>query len=112
LITLKNFDRIVGISLLGILFASQIAYKLTKPFLYMRKDTKLYGRERLVEGILGSGERVLLLDDLLITGLKLQRDVDSVRAEFGIVIEAVVFLDPEEGGTQLLDKNGEVYALL
>ncbi len=34
---LKNFDRIAGIPLAGIPFASQIAYNLKKPFLYVRK---------------------------------------------------------------------------
>ncbi len=104
-IGLKNFDRIAGIPLAGIPFASQIAYNLKKPFLYVRKDIKQHGRERRVEGILVSGERVLLLDDLLTTGLTLQKAVDSVRAEGGIVTEAVVFLDREEGGKQLLEKT-------
>jgi len=112
-IGLKTFDRIAGIPLAGIPFASQIAYNLKKPFLYVRKDIKQHGRERRVEGILVSGERVLLLDDLLTTGLTLQKAVDSVRAEGGIVTETVVFLDREEGGKQLLEKNGlKVHSLL
>jgi len=112
-IGLKNFDRIAGIPLAGIPFASQIAYNLKKPFLYVRKDIKQHGRERRVEGILVSGERVLLLDDLLTTGLTLQKAVDSVRAEGGIVTETVVFLDREEGGKQLLEKTGvKVHSLL
>src|SRR5450756_442386 len=68
-IGLKNFDRIAGIPLAGIPFASQIAYNLKKPFVYMRKGIRLHGRERRVEGILVSGDRVLLVDDLVTTGL-------------------------------------------
>ncbi len=45
-IGLKNFDRIAGIPLAGIPFASQIAYNLKKPFLYVRKGIRLHGRER------------------------------------------------------------------
>ncbi len=112
-IGLKNFDRIAGIPLAGIPFASQIAYNLKKPFLYVRKDIKLHGRERRVEGILSSGEKVLLLDDLLTTGLTLKAAVDAVRAEGGVVGDAVVFLDREEGGKQLLEQNGvKVHPLL
>ncbi len=105
-IGLKNFDRIAGIPLAGIPFASQIAYNLKKPFLYVRKDVKMHGRERRVEGVLVSGDRVLLIDDLLTTGLTLKNAADAVRAEGGIVSDAVVFLDREEGGKQLLEKNG------
>lgn len=112
-IGLKNFDRIAGIPLAGIPFASQIAYNLKKPFLYMRKGIRLHGRERRVEGILASGDRALLIDDLLTTGLTLKKATDAVRAEGGIVTEAVVFLDREEGGRQLLEKNGiKLHSLL
>lgn len=112
-IGLKNFDRIAGIPLAGIPFASQIAYNLKKPFLYVRKDIKLHGRERRVEGILVSGEKVLLIDDLLTTGLTLKNAADVVRAEGGVVSDAVAFLDREEGGKQLLEQNGiKVHPLL
>ncbi len=56
---LKNFDRVAGVPLAGIPFASQIAYNLGKPFLYIRKGVRLHGRKRRVEGILISGDRVL-----------------------------------------------------
>jgi orotate phosphoribosyltransferase len=109
----KNFDRIAAIPLAGIPFASQIAYNLKKPFLYVRKGVRLHGRERRVEGILVSGDKVLLIDDLLTTGLTLKKAADAVRAEGGIVAEAVVFLDREEGGRQLLEKNGiKLHSLL
>ena len=112
-IGLKNFDRIAGIPIAGIPFASQIAYNLKKPFLYVRKDIKLHGRERRVEGILISGEKVLLIDDLLTTGLTLKNAVEAVRAEGGVVSDAVVFLDREEGGKQLLEQSGvKVHPLL
>jgi orotate phosphoribosyltransferase len=103
---LKNFNRIAGVPVAGIIFASQIAYNLRKPFLYVRKDIKFHGRERRVEGILVSGEQVLLIDDLVTTGLTLKDAADVVRAEGGIVTGAVAFLDREEGGRQLLEKNG------
>jgi orotate phosphoribosyltransferase len=104
-IGLKTFDRIAGVPLAGIPFASQIAYNLKKPFLYVRKDTQLQGRERRVEGVLSSGDKVLLIDDLVTTGLTLQKAAEAVKAEGGVVFEAIVFLDREEGGRQLLEKN-------
>ncbi len=102
----KNFDRVAGIPIAGIPFASQVAYNLKKPFLYVRKGFKLHGRERRVEGILVSGDKVLLLDDLVTTGLSLKKAAESVRAEGGVATDAVAFLDREEGGKELLEKNG------
>jgi orotate phosphoribosyltransferase len=112
-IGIKNVDRIVGVPIAGIPFASQIAYNLKKPFLYVRKDIKLHGRERRVEGVLASGDRVLLLDDLLTTGLTLTTAIDAARAEGGVVTDVVVFLDREEGGRELLERKGvKVHSLL
>jgi orotate phosphoribosyltransferase len=110
---LKNFDRIAGIPIAGIPFASQIAYNLKKPFLYVRKGVRLHGRQRRVEGILVSGDRVLLVDDLVTTGLTLKKAAQAVTAEGGIVKEAVALLDREEGGKEKLAKNGiQLHALL
>jgi len=110
---LKNFDRIAGVPIAGIPFASQIAYNLKKPFLYARKGVRLHGRRRRVEGILVSGDRVLLVDDLVTTGLTLKKAAEAVTAEGGIVKEAVVLLDREEGGKEKLAKNGiQLHALL
>ena len=112
-IGLKNFDRVAGVPLAGIPFASQIAYNLGKPFLYVRKGVRLHGRKRRVEGILISGDRVLLIDDLVTTGLTLNRAAKAVRAEGGVVREAVALLDREEGGRKKLEKNGtNLHALL
>jgi orotate phosphoribosyltransferase len=105
-IGLKNFDRIAGVPIAGIPFASQIAYNLKKPFLYIRKGLRRHGRQRRVEGILISGDRVLLVDDLVTTGLTLRKAAEAVRAEGGIVEKAVAFMDREEGGKEKLAKNG------
>ena len=112
-IGIQNFDRIAGVPLAGIPFASQIAYNLEKPFLYVRKGIRHHGRQRRVEGILISGDRVLLVDDLVTTGLNLKKAAESIRAEGGVVKEAVAFLDREEGGKEKLERSGiKVHTLL
>jgi len=109
----NNFDRIAGVPIAGIPFASQIAYNLKKPFLYVRKGMRRHGRKRRVEGILVSGDRVLLVDDLVTTGLSLRKAADAIRAEGGVATQAVAFLDREEGGKAKLAKKGiELKALL
>jgi orotate phosphoribosyltransferase len=105
-IGLKNFDRIAAVPITGIPFASQIAYNLKKPFLYVRKSVKLQGRERRVEGVLFSGDRVLLIDDLVTTGVTLRKAAEAIKAEGGIVTQAVAFLDREEGAKEKLQEVG------
>ena len=101
-----NFERIAGIPIAGIPFASLSAFHLKKPFLYIRKTKRLHGRERKIEGLLFPGDRVLLMDDLVTTGLSLVRAASAIRAEGGVVNDAVVMLDREEGGRRRLEKEG------
>lgn len=101
----QNFDRIAGIPTAGIPFASLIAYHVKKPFLYIRPKAKLHGRERRIEGILMPGNRVLLVDDLITTGLSLRKAANAIRAEGGVVSDALVLLDREEGGRERLKKD-------
>lgn len=101
----RNFDRIAGIPTAGIAFASLIANHFKKPFLYVRKGKRLHGRRRRIEGILMLGDHVLPIDDLITTGSSLNRAVKAIRAEGGVVNDAVVLLDREEGGKEKLAKN-------
>jgi len=100
-----SFDRIAGIPTAGIPFASVIAYHLKKPFLYIRPRVRLHGRERRIEGVIMPGNRVLLVDDLITTGLSLRKAARAIRAEGGLVTDTLVLLDREEGGEERLTKD-------
>jgi len=102
----EKFDRVSGIPLAGMAFAVLAAFHLNKPFIYVRQKRQLQGRERRVEGILMPGDRVLLIDDLVTTGLSLERAALAIKAEGGVVTDAFVLLDREEGGRERLARNG------
>jgi len=112
-IGVKNFERIAGIPVAGIPFASLLAYNLKKPFLYIRKGVRLHGRQRRIEGIIAPGNRVLVIDDLITTGLSLKEAAKAITAEGGVTTGAVVLLDREEGGREKLEESGiKLHALL
>lgn len=102
----ENFDRVSGIPLAGMAFAVLVAFHLHKSFIYVRQTRRLRGRERKVEGVLMPGDRVLLIDDLVTTGLSLERTAEAIKAEGGVVTDAFVLLDREEGGRERLARNG------
>lgn len=112
-IGVDKFERVAGIPVAGIPFASVIAHGLKKPFLYIRKGVSLQGRERRIEGIIAPGDRVLLIDDLITTGLSLQKAKKAIMAEGGVINDAVVLLDRQEDGKEKLAQNGvKLHALL
>ncbi|MEM2911735.1 MAG: orotate phosphoribosyltransferase [Candidatus Bathyarchaeia archaeon] len=112
-IGVEKFNRVAGIPVAGIPFASLIACNLNKPFLYVRKGVRLHGRQRRIEGVLNPGDHVLLIDDLITTGLSLRKAAKAITAEGGIVKDVVVLLDRQEGGGEKLEKSGiRLHALL
>jgi orotate phosphoribosyltransferase len=112
-IGVKNFERVAGIPVAGIPFTSLIACSLKKPLLYIRRGVRLHGRQRRIEGVLAPGDRVLLIDDLVTTGLSMRKAAEAITAEGGVVTDAVVLLDRQEGGKQDLNRDGiKLHALL
>ena len=101
-----SFDRISGIPVAGMSFASVLSYKLSKPFLYIRESTEIHGREKKVEGILSPGDRVLLVDDVVTSGKSIIEAAGVVRGEGGMVTDALVLVDREEGGVERLARAG------
>jgi orotate phosphoribosyltransferase len=109
----EEIDRIAGIPVAGIPFASIISFNMKKPFLYVRKGVRLHGRGRRIEGVIAPGNRVLLIDDLVTAGLSLLKTAKAIAAEGGVVTDAVVLIDRQEGGKERLEKNGiKLHALL
>jgi orotate phosphoribosyltransferase len=101
-----SFERVLGVPTAGIPLGVLVAHKLGKPFLYLRRETKDHGTGHLLEGELGKGERVLLVDDVATTGGSLRWAAGVVREEGGRVEEAAVLVDREEGARELLGREG------
>ena len=103
---LQEVDKIAGIPTGGLPWASVLAYNLSKPLVYTRKEVKTHGRERRVEGVLASGETVLLVDDVVTSGKSTMAALESLRAEGAVVEDTLVLVDRGEGGKEHLEKAG------
>jgi len=103
---IDRFDRIAGIPTAGIPFASITAYLLDKPLIYVRKEERAHGRERMIEGVVKPGDRAVVLDDLITTGKSILNAVKALRGEGVIVEDAVVLIDRMEGGREKLEEDG------
>lgn len=105
-IGVSGFDRIAGVPTAGVPYASVVAYRLVKPFLYVRREFKPHGGERRIEGQLLPGERIVVIDDLITTGKNTLQAAEAVRAEGGEVKHAFVLIDRQEGGEAALARAG------
>jgi orotate phosphoribosyltransferase len=75
----EAFDNIAGGETAGIPFAAMVAERLALPMTYVRKKPKGYGRNARIEGVMGEGQRVLLVEDLTTDGGSKLSFVDAIR---------------------------------
>ena len=73
------FDNIAGGETAGIPFAAWVAERMGLPMTYVRKKPKGYGRNARIEGAMGDGDRVLLVEDLTTDGGSKLSFVDAIR---------------------------------
>jgi orotate phosphoribosyltransferase len=64
----ERFDAVAGGETAGIPFAAWMADRLQLPMQYVRKKPKGFGRNAQIEGHVGEGQRVLLVEDLATDG--------------------------------------------
>ena len=101
-----SFDRIAGVATAGVPIGALVAYKLQKPFLYIRRDERAHGTKSLIEGVVNPGESILIVDDAATTGGSLLRAIEALRERGGKVDYAMVLVDREQGGRKNLAKVG------
>ncbi|MEO8897417.1 MAG: orotate phosphoribosyltransferase [Candidatus Dormibacter sp.] len=79
----------------------------------VRKEVKDHGTGVLIEGPeLRSGERVMVVDDVITTGGSLLKAVDALNASGVEIVEALAVVDREEGGREAIEARGlRVHAL-
>ena len=115
-----NFDRVVAVESRGFLFASAVAYKLSKSLILIRKKNKLpadsysedfeleYGKATIEihKDSIQKNERVIIIDDLIATGGTAKAAAKLVEKSGGKV-ESFLFLINlfDLGGKDLLERE-------
>lgn len=85
---------------------SLISYQKKKPIksFVVRKDVKDHGTKKAVEGNVTTGERVVIIEDVITTGGSTITAIEIAR-KAGLVIDRVIALiDREEGGRENIEK--------
>jgi orotate phosphoribosyltransferase len=82
---------VAGAATAGVPWAAMVADRLKLPMAYVRPTPKNHGMGRQVEGPLAQGHRVVLIEDLISTGMSSLRCAEALRAE-GAEVPAVLAL--------------------
>ena len=101
-----EYSSICGVPYAALTFASGIAYAQQIPMLLKRKEAKGYGTKKILEGDYQVGERCLIIEDVVTTGMSI-RETTMVLEEFGLkVVDIVCFINRNQGGLENLSAHG------
>lgn len=81
-----DVDVIAGTATAGIPHGALLADRLGLPFIYVRSSAKGHGKGNQIEGRLEAGARVLVIEDLLSTGMSSIDAAKAIRQAGGDVI--------------------------
>lgn len=84
-------QRLAGLPYAAIPVATAISLQTGIPLIYPRKETKEYGMKAAIEGPYESGEQVVVVDDLVTTGLSKFEAIEKL-VEAGLLVQDIVVL--------------------
>ena len=80
--------------------------RLNYPMIFPRKEVKAHGARRLVEGNYVAGEKIVVVDDVLISGKSAIEGAQKLQSVGLKVQDIVVLIDHEKGVMDRLARNG------
>jgi len=72
----------------------------------VRKEPKGHGAGKQIEGNFKPGDTVIVVDDVITTGGSTLKAIDAIERDGGKVAFALVLVDRQEGGRQVIEARG------
>ena len=94
----EGTELIAGTELGAVALATALSLETGLPFVIARKAGKGYSTEKLVEGTLTPGQRIVLVEDVITTGAQAIRAAERLQEAGGTVVRILGVIDREEGG--------------
>ncbi len=82
-------DAIAGVATGAIGIGMLVADYLNLPFVYIRPEAKKHGRQNKIEGHLETGSSVVVIEDLISTGMSSLKAVDALK-EAGATVKGML----------------------
>lgn len=92
-------DVVVSPAMGGVIIGHEIGRALHKPAMFVERPEGVFGLRRGFR--LAAGERVLLVEDVVTTGLSSREAIAAVEAAGGTVVGAVALVDRSSGNAEL-----------
>ena len=73
-------NALAGVATAGIAWGAMVADQLKLPFAYVRPKPKEHGLSNQIEGKIGMGDKVIVVEDLVSTGMSSLKAVEAIKS--------------------------------
>ena len=96
-------DRLAGVVLGSIPLVVALSLETGISFVMVRKEKKIHGTSRTIEGTLNPGERVIVVEDVITSALSAVEAIKELRASGAVVEHVIAVVDRQSGGKERLE---------
>ncbi len=101
-----SFDRLAALPYAALPIVTAISLQSGWPMIYPRKETKDYGTKAAIEGAYETGERVVVVDDLVTTAGSKFDAIEKLTQAGLEAQDVVVLIDRQSGAAESLAEAG------
>lgn len=100
-----DFEKLFGVAYKGIPIVTSVAialsnvYDINLPYSFGRKESKSYGEKGIIVGGSVENKKILLIDDVITSGIAIRESMDSLNCRNIKVAGILVALDRQEKGS-------------
>lgn len=108
-----DYDCICGVPYSGLVIATAVSLAHQKPMILKRKEAKTYGTQKMIEGVYKSGDRCLVIEDVITTGQSILETTKELQNHNLQINDVIVLIARQQSGIETVIRSGhQVHALL
>lgn len=101
-----SYDVLCGVPYTALPFATAMSLQKGIPMVMRRKEAKAHGTKRIIEGVWTAGQKCLIVEDLVTSGLSIMETFAPLKENSLAVTDVVVLLDRQQNACNNLEAMG------